>query len=67
MFVFASRTAKIVTAVCVVVGVAAYVGIAFLAISGGSEYLKFVLALVFFAMFLVGSYWWIVFGAGRGL
>src|SRR5215216_5367103 len=25
------------------------------------------LALIFFAMFIVGSYWWMVFGPGRGL
>jgi hypothetical protein len=25
------------------------------------------LALLFFAMFIVGSYWWMVFGPGRGL
>jgi hypothetical protein len=28
---------------------------------------QFGLALVFFAMFIVGSYWWMVFGPGRGL
>jgi hypothetical protein len=65
--VFASRTAKIVTAVCAVVGAAAFVGIFFLAIAGGSEYFEFVLAMVFFTMFLIGSYWWIVLGPGRRL
>jgi len=64
---FASRTSKIVTAVCAVVGAVAFLGILFLTISGGSEYLEFVLALVFFAMFLIGSYWWIVFGPGQRL
>ena len=63
----ASRTSKIVTAVCAVVGAVAFLGILFLTISGGSEYLEFVLALVFFAMFLIGSYWWIVFGPGQRL
>jgi hypothetical protein len=28
---------------------------------------EFALALVFFAMFIVGSYRWMVFGPGRGL
>lgn len=64
---FVSRAAKIVTAACVVVGAAAFVGIFFLTIAGGSEYLEFVLAMVFFAMFLIGSYWWIVLGPGRRL
>jgi hypothetical protein len=64
---FVSRAAKIVTAACAVVGAAAFVGIFFLTIAGGSEYLEFVLAMVFFAMFLIGSYWWIVLGPGRRL
>ncbi len=64
---FVSRTAKIVTAVCAVVGAAAFVGILFLSIMGGSEYFEFVLVMVFFAMFLIGSYWWIVLGSGRRL
>ncbi|MDP8951234.1 MAG: hypothetical protein M3N18_03170 [Actinomycetota bacterium] len=64
---FVSRTAKIETAVCTVVGAAAFVGIFFLTIAGGSEYFKFVLAMVFFAMFLIGSYWWIVLVPGRRL
>jgi hypothetical protein len=50
-----------------VVGAGAFVGIFFLAIAGGSEYFEFVLAMVFFAMFLIGSYWWIVLGPGRRL
>jgi hypothetical protein len=64
---FVSRTAKIVTAVCAVVGAAAFVGILFLSITGGSEYFEFALVMVFFAMFLIGSYWWIVLGPGRRL
>jgi hypothetical protein len=39
----------------------------FVTVTGGSPYVEFALALVFFAMFLVGSYWWMVFGPGRGL
>jgi high-affinity Fe2+/Pb2+ permease len=62
---FASVTAKVVTAVCAVVGAMALLGTFFLRITGGSPYLEFGLALVFFAMFLVGSYWWMIFGPGR--
>jgi hypothetical protein len=64
---FASLTAKVVTVVCAVVGAIALLGIFFLTLTGGSTYLQFGLALIFFAMFLVGSYWWMVFGPGRGL
>ena len=64
---FANRTSKIVTAICALVGVAAFLGIFVLSIVGGSEYSEFVLALIFFATFLIGSYWWIVFGPGRRL
>ena len=59
---FASLTAKVVTAVCAVVGAIALLGTFFLTLTGGSPYLQFGLALIFFAMFLVGSYWWMVFG-----
>jgi cbb3-type cytochrome oxidase subunit 3 len=31
----------------------------------GSEFVEFALAMVFFVAFLVGSYWWIVFGPGK--
>jgi hypothetical protein len=64
---FASLTAKVVTAVCAVVGAIALLGTFLLTLTGGSTYLQFGLALIFFAMFLVGSYWWMVFGPGRGL
>jgi hypothetical protein len=64
---FASVTAKIVTAVCAVVGAIALLGTFFLTLTGGSLYLQFGLAVIFFAMFLVGSYWWMVFGPGRSL
>jgi hypothetical protein len=64
---FASLTAKVVTAVCVLVGAIALLGTILLTLTGGSPYLQFGLALIFFAMFLVGSYWWMVFGPGRGL
>lgn len=64
---FVGRIAMIVTATCAVIGAAAFVGIFFLTIAGGSEYLEFILAMVFFTMFLIGSYWWIVLGPGRRL
>ena len=64
---FASLTAKIVTAVCAVVGAIALLGTFFMTLTGGSPYLQFGLALIFFAMLLVGSYWWRVFGPGRSL
>jgi hypothetical protein len=64
---FASVTAKVVTAVCAVVGAIALLRTFFLTLTGGSPYLQFGLAVIFFAMFLVGSYWWMVFGPGRSL
>jgi high-affinity Fe2+/Pb2+ permease len=60
-------TSKVVTACCAVVGAIALVGSFYLTVTGGSPYLQFALALIFFAMFIVGSYWWMVFGPGRGL
>ena len=63
---FASLTAKVVTAACALIGALALLGSFFVTMSG-SPYVEFALALVFFAMFLVGSYWWMVFGPGRGL
>ena len=53
---FVSLTSKVVTAVCAAIGAIALLGIFFLAVTGGSPYLQFGLALVFFAMFIVGSY-----------
>jgi hypothetical protein len=64
---FASVTAKVVTAVCAVIGAIALLGTFFLTVTGGSPYLQFALAVIFFAMFLVGSYWWMIFGPGRVL
>ena len=64
---FASLTAKVVTTVCAVVGAICLLGTFLLTLTGGSPYLQFGLALIFLAMFLVGSYWWMVFGPGRGL
>ena len=64
---FASLTAKVVTAACALIGALALLGSFFVTMSEGSPYVEFALALVFFAMFLVGSYWWMVFGPGRGL
>jgi hypothetical protein len=64
---FADRTTKVVTAACAVVGLIALAGVAILTIIGGSEYIEFALAMVFFVAFLVGAYWWVVFGPGRRL
>jgi hypothetical protein len=64
---FVSLTSKVVTAVCAVIGAIALLGIFFLPATGGSPYLQFGLALVFFAMFIVGSYRCMVFGSGGGL
>lgn len=64
---FVGRAARIVTTLCAVVGMAAFVGISLLTLADGSEYVEFVLAMVFFLAFLVGSYWWIIFGPGRRL
>ncbi len=64
---FAGRTSLIVTALCALIGVVAFVSIGVLALTGGLEYIEFALVLVFFVSFLVGSYWWIIFGPGRYL
>jgi hypothetical protein len=64
---FTSRIAAIVTIACTVVGGGALLGTFALTLAGGSEYVEFALAMIFFVSFLVGSYWWIVFGPGRGL
>jgi high-affinity Fe2+/Pb2+ permease len=64
---FASLTSKVVTACCAGVGAIALLGTFYLTLTGGSPYLQFALALIFFAMFIVGSYWWMVFGPGRSL
>ncbi|HKH38797.1 MAG TPA: hypothetical protein VKA82_16715 [Rubrobacter sp.] len=64
---FASLTSKVVTALCAVVGAIALLGTFYVTVTGGSPYLQFALALIFFAMFIVGSYWWMVFGPGRNL
>jgi hypothetical protein len=64
---FAGRTSLIVTALCALTGVVAFVSIGVLALTGGSEYIELALVMVFFVSFLVGSYWWIIFGPGRYL
>jgi len=64
---FASLTSKVVPALCAVVGAIALLGTFYVTVTGGSPYLQFALALIFFAMFIVGSYWWMVFGPGRNL
>jgi hypothetical protein len=64
---FAGRTSLIVTALCALIGMVALVSIGALALTGGSEYIQFALVMVFFVSFLIGSYWWIIFGPGRFL
>ena len=64
---FASPTAKVVTTICALVGTVALLGTFFVTLTGGSPFVEFGLALVFFAMFLVGSYWWMILGPGRVL
>jgi hypothetical protein len=64
---FPDRASRTVTALCALIGAVALVTIGVLALTGGSEYTEFALAMVFFVSFLVGSYWWIVFGPGRYL
>jgi hypothetical protein len=48
-----------------VVGGGALLGTIVLTLMEGSEFVEFALAMVFFVAFLVGSYWWIVFGPGK--
>jgi len=62
---FASVTARVVTAVCAVLGASALLGTFVATLSEGSPFLQFALAVDFFASFVVGSYWWMVFGPGR--
>jgi hypothetical protein len=64
---FASLTAKVVTTACALLGALALLGCFFVTVTGGSPFLEFALAMVFFATFLVGSYWWMIFGPGRVL
>jgi hypothetical protein len=64
---FVGRAARIITAVTALIGVAALIGTFILTVTGGSEYVKFVLAMVLFASILIGSYWFVVFGPGRRL
>jgi hypothetical protein len=64
---FPDRTSRVVTALCALIGAVALVSIGVLTLTGGSEYGEFALVMVFFVSFLVGSYWWIVFGPGRYL
>ena len=62
-----NRSNKIIFAVLGLVVIATMSGIAFLAVTGGSEYIKFALAMIMFVTILGGSYWWVVFGLGRWL
>ena len=59
------RSNKIIFAVLALVVIATMSGIAFLGITGGSEYIRFALAMIMFVTLLGGSYWWVVFGQGR--
>ena len=61
------RSNKIIFAVLGLVVIATMSGIAFLTVTGGSEYIKFALAMIMFVTILGGSYWWVVFGLGRWL
>ena len=64
---FATITARVVTALCALVGATALLGTLGVTLTGGSPFLNFALAVSFFAAFIVGSYWWMVFGPGRHL
>ena len=64
---FASVSAKVVTAVCALVGAIVLLGTFLLTITGGSAYLESGLALVFFAVFLVWPYCYMISGPGRFL
>lgn len=59
------RSNKIIFTVLAVVVFVTMAGIAFLGVTGGSEYIKFALAMIMFVTLLGGSYWWVVFGLGR--
>lgn len=61
------KSNKIIFAVLALVVIATITGIALLTITGGSEYIKFALAMIMFVTILGGSYWWVVFGLGRWL
>jgi hypothetical protein len=52
---FAGRISPIVTALCALIGLLAFVSIGVLALTGGSEYTQFALVMVFFVLFLFGS------------
>jgi hypothetical protein len=67
MLMFPGRTSLVVTALCALIGVVAFVSLGVLTLTGGSEYMEFALVMVFFVCFVVGSYWWIVSGPGRYL
>ena len=54
------RTALTIIAVLAVLGVAAEIAIGVLTVTGGSEYLKFGIAMVLFAAILVGSYLFVI-------
>jgi hypothetical protein len=61
------RTTSIVTVLLALLGVSALVGIFYLTVTGGSEYVEFALALFMFVVTLIGSYWFVVLGPGRRL
>ena len=49
-----------IVAVLAVLGLAAEVAIAFLVVTGGSEYLEFAIAMVLMVAILVGSYLYVI-------
>jgi heme/copper-type cytochrome/quinol oxidase subunit 4 len=64
---FAGMTSLVVTALCALIGMVAFVSMGVLTLTGGSEYTEFALVMVLIVSFVVGSYWWIVSGPGRYL
>jgi hypothetical protein len=64
---FAGMTSLVVTALCALIGMVAFVSMGVLTLTGGSEYTEFALVMVLIVSFAVGSYWWIVSGPGRYL
>ena len=54
------RAMLTIIAVLVVLGLAAEAAIAFLVVTGGSEYLEFAIAMVLMVAILVGSYLYVI-------
>ena len=60
------RTDRIVIMALAALGVVALIATAVITLTEGSEYLEFVIALVFFTAVLVGSYWFMLVPTGQG-